>query len=78
MSVRIKKYSRNGIEKTEVTGQETIDQNQIIDNEGYAYHVGLNAHINFLDDGRGISAANSALSGSNIVQDTIPYGSSRS
>lgn len=78
MSVRIKKYSRNGIEQTEITGGETIEQNALHDNEGYKYHVGLNDSISFLDDGRGNSAANSALGGSNLVKDRIPFGTSES
>lgn len=77
MSVRIKKYSGNGIEQPEHTDR-TWDQNTSVDSEGFSETFGINEVKNYLDDARGDSVATGAPTGSNIVADRIPYGDSRS
>lgn len=75
MAVRIKKYSINGIEQTEVTNLTWVD-NTVFDNEGYGYTFGVNEVKNFLDEGRGASVA-AFGSADDIVEDAIPFGTSR-
>jgi hypothetical protein len=78
MPVRIKRYSTNaGIagddDATEYL-DDSLDQRTVTDSEGYSYIFGVNQAINFLDDGRGLASTNTA---DNIVQDAIPFGTSR-
>lgn len=85
MSVRIKRYSTNaGIagddNATEWVEDSPITAREVIDSEGYIYHLGVNEVKNFLDDGRGIAAGAFAPSPgeTNIAQDAIPFGGAAS
>jgi len=71
MSVRIKKFSPNGIEQPEWV--ERHPREVTYDNMSFVW--GMNENRNFADDGVGLGFA---LTASNIVQDTIPFGNSRS
>jgi hypothetical protein len=73
MAVKVRDYNLNGIEQPEWT-EKTFDQREVtFDNMTFAY--GTNQTRNFADDGVGIGFTKS---GQNIVQDTIPFGNSRS
>ncbi len=71
MSVKVKMYSPNGIEQPEWV--ERHPREVTYDNMSFAY--GMNQTRNFADDGVGLGFT---LAASNIVQDTIPFGDSRS
>ncbi len=73
MAVKVKRYSSNGIEQPEWVEKGFINDDVTFDNQ--TFHYGINQTRNFADDGVGLGYA---LSGSNIVQDTIPFGDSRS
>lgn len=55
------------------TANNSLEGRTIYDNEGYAYNVGPNEHINSLDDGRFAPAAGLADS-PNVILDIIPTG----
>lgn len=76
MSVRIKRYGGNGIEQPEWV-EKTFEQREVTV-DGISYHFGMNETKNFLDDGVGAKIAANAPAGSNIVRDTIPFGTSES
>lgn len=77
MSVRVKRYSANGIEQPEWVENGDIRHGDVtIDNQ--THHFAINEAKNFLDDGVGVAVAAGAQTGSNIVQDTIPFGDARS
>ncbi len=71
MSVRVKSYSLNGIEQPEWV-ERTFEQRDITF-QGQTFHYGMNQNRNFADDGIGLG-----FTGTNIVQDTIPFSTSRS
>ncbi len=71
MSVRIKRYSSNGVEQPEWVERGFINNDITYDN--MTFHYGPNVVRNFADDGVGLG-----FTGTNIVQDTIPFGTSRS
>lgn len=73
MAVKIKAYSKNGIEQPEWT-ERTFNQRDI-SFDGQTFHYGMNQNRNFADDGVGLGFVNAT---ENIVQDTIPFGDSRS
>jgi hypothetical protein len=73
MAVKIKQYGQNGIEQPEWI-EKTFEQREITAN-GQTFHYGMNQTRNFDDDGVGLQFART---GDNIVQDTIPFGDSRS
>ncbi len=70
MSVRIKAYSLNGVEQPEWV-ERTFEQREITF-QGQTFHYGMNQVRNFADDGVGLG-----FTGTQIVQDTIPFGTSR-
>jgi len=70
MSVRIKRYSKNGIEQPEWVEGGSND----ITFSDQTFHFGVNEARNFADDGLGLAFTNA---NQNIVQDTIPFGTSR-
>lgn len=73
MSVRVKDYSKNGIEQPEWI-EQTFNQSEVtFDNMSFFY--GMNQNRTFADDGVGLGFTNAT---ENIVQNTIPFGSSRS
>lgn len=73
MAVKVKDYSKNGITQPEWV-EQTFDQSEVtFNNMSFAY--GMNQTRNFADDGVGIGFTNGTES---IVQDTIPFGDSRS
>lgn len=71
MSVRIKRYSGNGIEQPEWVERGFINDEITFDNQ--TFHYGMNQHRNFADDGVGIGYSLATT----IVQDAIPFGTSR-
>ncbi len=73
MSVKVKMYSNNGIEQPEWT-ERTFEQREVT-SDGQTFHYGMNQTRNFADDGVGLRFVST---GQNIVQDTIPFGDSRS
>ncbi len=73
MAVKIKRYSANGIEQPEWVEKGFINDEVTFDN--MTFHYGMNQTRNFADDGVGLGFT---LAGTNIVQDTIPFGDSRS
>lgn len=73
MSVKVKSYSLNGIEQPEWV-EKTFDQREV-SFDGQTFHYGQNQTRNFADDGVGLGFVST---GQNIVQDTIPFGNSRS
>lgn len=73
MAVKVKSYSLNGIEQPEWV-EKTFEQREVtFNNMSFAY--GQNQTRNFADDGVGLGFIST---GQNIVQDTIPFGDSRS
>ncbi len=70
MSVRVKAYSLNGIEQPEWV-ERTFEQREITF-QGQTFHYEMNQPRNFADDGVGLG-----FTGTQIVQDTIPFGTSR-
>ena len=72
MSVRVKAYSLNGIEQPEWVERTFIQREVSFD--GQTFHYGMNEHRNYADDGLGLGMVNTGL---NIVQDTIPFGTSK-
>lgn len=73
MAVKVKNYSKNGIEQPEWV-EKTFDQREV-SFDGQTFHYGMNQTRNFADDGVGLGFVKA---GENIVQDTIPFGNSRS
>ncbi len=73
MAIKVRDYSKNGINQPEWV-EQTFDQSEITFNN-MSFHYGMNQTQNFADDGVGIGFTNST---ENIVQDTIPFGDSRS
>ena len=71
MAVKIKRYSTNGIEQPEWVESGFINNDITFD--GQTFHYGMNQNRNFADDGVGLG-----FTGGSIVQDTIPFGTSRS
>jgi len=77
MSVRVKRYSQNGIEQTEWVERPLEQRETTVD--GQTFHWGMNEVRNFLDDGVGLAhAAFGDSAQDDVVQDSIPFGSSRS
>ena len=75
MSVRIKKYNGQAIEQPEWV-EKTFEQSEVTV-DGISYFMGTNEVKNFADDGVGAKVAANAPTGSNIVEDKIPFGDSR-
>ncbi len=73
MAVKVKDYSKNGINQPEWVEQTFGQSETTFDN--MSFHWGMNQSRNFADDGVGIGHTNAT---ENIVQDTIPFGDSRS
>lgn len=73
MAVKVKRYGSNGIEQPEWV--EKGFENDEVTFDNMTFHYGMNQTRNFADDGVGIGFTKA---GTNIVQDTIPFGSSRS
>lgn len=74
MSVRVKRYSTNGIEQREFTEQPLGHRETVVD--GYSFHWGINEVRNFADDGVGL--AHAAFSAADtVVQDNIPFNNPR-
>lgn len=76
MGVRVKRYTTNGIEQPEYTGSSFDQRETTVD--GYTFHWGVNETRNFLDEGVGAAHAAFATDDTDdIVEDAIPFGSSR-
>lgn len=75
MAVRVKRYTPAGIEQRE--NQDEAWENRITVVDGQQFHWGPNEVRNFMDDGVGLAHA-AFSSADSIVQDTIPFSSSRS
>lgn len=73
MSVKLRDYSKNGIGQPEWV-EQTQSQSEVTFNN-MTFNLGMNQTRNFADDGVGIGFTNAT---ENIVQDTIPFGDSRS
>lgn len=73
MAVKLRDYNKNGILQPEWT-EKTFDQREVtVDNMTFA--TGTNQTRNFADDGVGLAHVKATES---IVQDTVPFGDSRS
>lgn len=78
MSIRLKRLTQSAV----------LDRDQMVINvgiaqrettvDGYTFHWGINEVRNFLDDGVGVAHAAFATNADAIVQNTIPFGDSRS
>ena len=75
MAVKVKRYSTNTPIETSPEWVEKGFINNDVTFDNMTFHYGMNQTRNFADDGVGIGFS---LSSSNIVQDTIPFGDSRS
>ena len=82
MSVRVKglpnvKSASNQVSATEVVDSDQNQREVTVD--GYTYHFGANEVKNFADDGIGaaVAAFRSGESAEGILEDAIPFGSSR-
>jgi hypothetical protein len=73
MAIKLRDYSKNGINQPEWV-EQTQDQSDVtFDN--MTFNTGMNQTRNFADDGVGLGNVKST---ENIVQDTVPFGDSRS
>jgi len=76
MSVTIRRWANTNIEGWDKDTDYTQTQRETTV-DGYTFNWGVNEKRNFLDDG--VGAAHGAFApGANVVEDAIPFGSSRS
>lgn len=73
MPVKIKSYGQIGVDQPEWVENGFENREVTVDN--ITFHTGMNQTRNFADDGVGLANAKTA---SNIVQNTVPFGDSRS
>ena len=74
MAVKVKMYKRDNIDGSPEWLEDSFE-NQEVTFDNMTFHYGPNQTRNFADDGVGLGFT---LAGSGIVQDTIPFGNSRS
>ncbi len=77
MSVKVSQYSTN-VNTNGWYATEWIDTTQTqreTTKDGQTFHWATNQDRNFLDDG--VGAAHAAFGGIGVVEDAIPFGSSR-
>jgi hypothetical protein len=80
MSIRLQAWSTNGINQFEWNPDFGWDSNSPVNTDGFQFTFGPNEDKNFLDDGPAIAlAANvNGTKVDTVVEDPIPFGSSRS
>ena len=81
MSVRVKRYSIQGLEQNDIVpGDDSTIAQRETTVDGQTFHWGINQVRNFLDDsvGQRHAAFNAATGTVTISEDAIPFGQSRS
>ena len=78
MGVRVKRYSKALTRENNPIVEDLSQEGRETTFDGQTFHWGTNEVRNFIDDGVGLGHVGYAQGSATIVEDTLPFGDSRS